>query len=359
MSSEKQKSDRSLFAAERWKDKVSNPLQLGGIETAVIDNGNGRGVRIAWINTGSGLRFKVVLDRGMDIADAFYNRYSLAWLSHLGVMPPDYSAIEGTKWLNSFGGGLLTTCGLTHIGGNEKDEYGDRGLHDRISHSPAELISVVQPDLKRGDMTMSLTGRMIQSSTFGPHLELKRSITANLGSPVIRIHDEVTNTGNQTAPHMLLYHCNFGWPLIDEGTKIYWEGELHVPNDQSRKIFQDDKPYKICRNPTDDHAGTGEAVGFIDIESQSDGSCECGVMNPELGLGVDLKFYKKQLNWLTNWQHWGKNEYVMALEPGTHPPIGQSAARKNNTLLMVEPGESRTYELEMRVVADDQPESKK
>ena len=54
-----------------WTDKISNTAQLGGIETSVLDNGRGRGTRIAWINTGAGLRFKIVLDRAMDIADAF------------------------------------------------------------------------------------------------------------------------------------------------------------------------------------------------------------------------------------------------------------------------------------------------
>ena len=71
-----------------WSDKVSNVAQVGGIETSVLDNGLGRGVRIAWFNTGSGLRFKVVIDRAMDIADAFFNQYSIAWLSHPGVMAP-------------------------------------------------------------------------------------------------------------------------------------------------------------------------------------------------------------------------------------------------------------------------------
>ena len=51
----------------------------------------------------------------------------------------------------------------------------------------------------------------------------------------------------------------------------------------------------------------------------------------------------------TNWQHWGRNEYVTALEPGTHPPIGQSTARKNHSLLFIQPGETRIYEIEMEV----------
>jgi hypothetical protein len=67
---------------KNWKNKISNHAQLGGIETSVLDNGAGRGTRIAWINTGTGLRYKIVIDWGMDIADAFYNQYSLAWLSN-------------------------------------------------------------------------------------------------------------------------------------------------------------------------------------------------------------------------------------------------------------------------------------
>ncbi len=344
-----QTNHRTEFPADDWKGKISNHLQLGGIETAVVDNGNSRGVRIAWFNTGGGLRFKVVLDRSMDIADAFFNQFGLAWISHLGVTPPDYSAIEGAKWLNSFGGGLLTTCGLTHVGGPESDDFSTRGLHDRISHSPAEVVSVVQPDLRNDNPEMSITGRMIQSTVFGPHLELKRTISATLGEPSVYIRDKVTNLGNEYSPHMLLYHCNFGWPLIDNGTKIRWEGGLTIPNDESRKVFGEGKEYKTCRNPMDDHSGSGEAVGFIDIKPDADGLCNCGIYNPSIGLNLELEFRKKELNWLTNWQHWGRNEYVMALEPCTHPPVGQAAARDEGSLILLKPGETRYYDLKISV----------
>ncbi len=40
-----------------WKGKLTHHTQLGGIETSVLDNGTGRGTRIAWINTGTGLRY--------------------------------------------------------------------------------------------------------------------------------------------------------------------------------------------------------------------------------------------------------------------------------------------------------------
>lgn len=118
---------------QSWSDKISNPAQIGGIETAIMDNGFGRGTRIAWINTGTGLRYKVVIDRAMDIADAFYNQHSLAWLSHSGITSPEPFSSRGIDWLRTFGGGFLTTCGLTHVGGPETDSFGERGLHDTIS----------------------------------------------------------------------------------------------------------------------------------------------------------------------------------------------------------------------------------
>ena len=54
--------------------------------------------------------------------------------------------------------------------------------------------------------------------------------------------------------------------------------------------------------------------------------------------------------WLTNWQHWGKGEYVTGLEPGTHPPIGQAKARAQGTLIHLAPGETRKYDLRFEVL---------
>lgn len=337
------------LSPEKWKDKISAHRQLGGIETAVLDNGPGKGTRIAWINTGSGLRFKLVLDRAMDIADAFHGPYSLAWLSHSGVTPPNPAATQGATWLDSFGGGLLTTCGLTHVGGPEEDEHGKRGLHDRISHAPATIESIQQPDLSSDNPLMSITGKMLQSSVFGPHLELKRTISAKLGESVIYIHDEIANLGNEPAPHMILYHCNFGWPLVDEGVSLQWEGDWEAADEQSSRIFNESTNFKKCSSPLDAHRGAAEAVAFIDIEADEDGICHCGIKNRSIGLGLSMEFRKSQLPWFTNWQHWGRNEYVTALEPGTNPPIGQASARENNTLTQLEVGETATYDIKLVV----------
>jgi len=337
----------------QWQGKISNPAQLGGIETAVIDNGAGRGNRIAWVNTGSGLRYKVVIDRAMDIADAFFNQYSLSWLSHSGITARQPFSNHGIDWLKTFGGGLLTTCGLTHVGGPESDAFGSRGLHDQISNLPAEIESIIQPDPKAGRMDMSITGRIKQTQVLGPNLELKRTISATVGEPTVRIHDEVINQGNMRAPHMLLYHFNFGWPLVDEGTDIIWKGEWQPREGGiNNKIFREGYDFRKCPAPIEEHSGNGEAVAFINITPDNSGRCTCGLYNAKIGMVMAMRFQKNQLPWLTNWQHWGRGEYVTGLEPGTHPPIGQAKAREKAELIFLEPGETRTYDLEIEVLKD-------
>ena len=338
-----------------WKDKISNCAQIGGIEMSVLDNSAGRGTRIAWINTGTGLRYKVVIDRAMDIADAFYNQHSLAWLSHSGITAPEPFSNRGLDWLKTFGGGLLTTCGLTHVGGPEKDEHGERGLHGQISNKPAEIISIIQPDPFTGKMEMSISGIIKQTTVFGPCLELRRTISGKLGEASIAIHDEVRNCGNRPAPHMLLYHCNFGWPLVDEGTDILWKGDWESPGKNgNNKIFREGGNFRQCPPPLDQHSGAGEEVAFIDIAPDASGGCVCGLHNKEIRMAVAMHFNKAQLPWLINWQHWGKGEYVTALEPATNPPIGQAEARKQHTLTHIAPGETITYNLGFEVLHDEE-----
>lgn len=340
----------STFA---WQGKVGNVAQIGGIETSVLDNGLGKGTRIAWVDTGSGLRYKVVIDRGLDIVEAFYNQHSLAWISHAGVTAPRPDANRELEWLYSFAGGLITTCGLTHVGGPESDEFGERGLHGRISNLSARIESIVQPDLRMGKLQMSITAVIEQSRVFGPNLELKRTISSTLGEPAVRIHDVVTNLGNTPAPHMILYHCNYGWPLVDEGTEIICKGQWASRGlDMDNAVFNSKRDFRKCSKPLENHRGGGEGCAFIDVTANKKGRCTVGLYNRKLGLALCLKYSKKQLPWLSNWQHWGPGEYVTALEPGTNPPIGQGGARKQKKLIHIAPGKSRTYDLEMAVLTD-------
>ena len=123
---------------------VMNPLQLGGIETSELDNGPGRGVRIAWVNTGAGLRYKVVIDRGLDIADAELLGQSLTWHSLTGVTSPSHSYSRKMHWLRGFYGGLLVSCGPLNTGApfEENGEAAAKAEADAAAPGDAEQPGV-------------------------------------------------------------------------------------------------------------------------------------------------------------------------------------------------------------------------
>jgi hypothetical protein len=153
---------------------------------------------------------------------------------------------------------------------------------------------------------------------------------------------------------MLIYHCNFGWPLADEGALILYrdqkESRENIEN-KAEPVSADH--FKKCPAPLEAHNGNGEAVDFIDIAANKEGNCFCGIQNKKLGIAVTLQFPKKQLPWLTSWQHFSKGEYITGIEPGTHPPIGQARARKEGSLVLLEPGESKRYNLELNVLTEE------
>ena len=326
--------------------KITNILQIGGIETAILDNGKARGTRVAYFNTGAGLRFKVVLDRAMDIAEASLDAHNLAWISKNGVMPAE--TCRGMNWLKRFGGGLLTTCGLSHIGGPETNESGEFCLHDDISNIPAQVESIIQP-CEENNFTMSIEGIVLQSNVFGAHLQMRRKISAQLGSNKIVVEDCVKNIGNEECAHMVLYHANLGYPLIDEDTKLNWEGSWKSgkPNDP---IINDARDFTLCHAPTDVHSGNKESVAFIDIKANENGLCTCSAYNKKIAIELKISFRKDVLPYLINWQHWGKGEYVCALEPATNPPIGQTKARQDGSLKILKPNESIKYKIEFETI---------
>ena len=146
---------------------------------------------------------------------------------------------------------------------------------------------------------------------------------------------------------MLLYHFNFGYPLLDAGTQIHWEGEHSIPSDPK---FLTNPDIKLVPEPLEAHRGSGESVIFIDVAADAQHRSTCALWNPHLGFGVRLEWDKRQLPWLTNWQHFAPHEFVTGLEPGTHPPIGQKKARETGSLGYLKPLERKKIELKLSII---------
>ena len=161
------------FEREELRRLVGGMAQLAGIRLVDLADGRVRGMRAAEVFTGSGFRFQVLLDRGLDLGAAEHAGRPLAWL-HPALGSPALHEPGGIGWLRTFGGGLVTTCGLDHFGPPDPEGEG-YGLHGRASHLPAENLRVRQ-EWRGDEYVLEIEGETRQARLFGENLRLERRL---------------------------------------------------------------------------------------------------------------------------------------------------------------------------------------
>jgi hypothetical protein len=323
---------------------VGDINQLCGIRLAELSDGPGRGVRVADFRSGEGLSFTVLLDRGMDIGQAEYRGIPLAWLAPVGPVAPAFHEPEGSGFLRTFHGGLLTTCGLTQVGVPNVDLGEALGVHGRISHIPARLRSCNE-HWEGDDYLFWAQGQVREASLFGHNLLLTRTITCRLGAPWLMIEDRVENQGDAPAPHMMLYHINPGFPMLSAASRLDVASSVQ-PSDAVAAAGL--ARHNRFERPT---PGYAEQVFYHRVVADAAGFAAARLVNPDLGLALQVRYRERELPWLVEWKQMGVGAYVLGIEPGNCVPEGRASARARGTLVELAPGEAREYALEISVHA--------
>jgi hypothetical protein len=327
--------------------------QIAGIRTVQLDDGNERPTRAAVIHTGEGLEVTVLLDRCLDIASASYNGRAMGWRSATGDVAPQYFEPEGIRWLRSYFGGLVTTCGLTHVGAPRPESaLLGNGLHGRIGNTPARNIKITQ-EWKGERYALSVSGTMRETVVFGENLTLTRTVSTRLGENRFWIHDVVTNEGFNATKYMLLYHCNIGWPALDAGSAMLSPSRLVAPRDAEAEDGKEnwwkmDPPVHQYR----------EKCYYHDMAPDKDGGVAVALVNDGFargnGFGVYVKYNKKELPRFVQWKQMGEEDYVIGFEPCNCGVEGRQIDEELGLLHTLEPGESKTVALEFGVIANQQ-----
>lgn len=333
--------------------------QFAGVRLMTLDNGVERNVRMLEFRTGSGLRFTVLVDRAMDIAELEYNGKAIGWHSPTGFRNPGLHEVEGEKgigWTRSFSG-FLVTCGLDHTLGPEEvpaDNYNYPGrptarhtLHGRVSTIPARLTGYGEQ--WRGDQCILWAEGIVQQSTvFGEDLHLLRRIEADVGGREIRLTDRVVNHGFLRTPHMFFYHVNLGYPLLDEGARylapisdVVWAS--HAGADYRAQGIG----YAKAAAPVE---GFAEQVWQHEMRGDANGEVPVALINDRLNLGLEVVTNKNQLPCAFQWQNFQAGNYTMGIEPSSHHVLGDLAARERGEMIWLEHDEARAYDARFTVL---------
>lgn len=327
--------------------RVGRLEQVVGVESSTLNDGLAAGVRALRVETGGGLSFTVLPDRCLDIAHLSWNGQPLCWLNAPGIVAPAFYEPEGSGFLRSFFGGLLTTCGLRNFGPPCTVDGEDFPMHGRVGNLPASAVAW-GADWQGDDCTFWIEGTVRESRLFGENLALHRRITTELGGSGLRITTTVRNEGDRPEGHMILFHMNLGWPLLDDGARLEIEPLSVIPRDADAMAGLADHD-----RFTGPRSGFKEEVFTLDLKPDDAGMARATLWNDNLsgGLGLRLSMRKDELPCMFEWRQLGVGAYVLGLEPANCPTImGRADAAKEGTLPILAPGEERQYQIDVDIV---------
>jgi len=299
------------------------------------------------------LRFSICPTRGMGIWRGRFDSWDLGWKAPIhGPVHPNYvnrDELGGIGWLQGFDEWIVR-CGLNNNGGPAVDRLLDNTgaeqsmalpLHGRIANIPAHHVAV-SVDTK-APHTLTVTGIVDESMLFFPELRLQTEIKTTPGSPSFTIHDRVINLRSQPAEFELLYHCNFGQPLLDHGSKFRAPVKRLAPiNDVAQKALGG---WDIYPAPT---AGIIEECFLMQLLGEKEqGRTITMLENPAGDKACALRFSLEQLPWFTLWKNPGalSDGYVTGLEPATDFPNAKPFERSKGRVLTLPAGGSYDAEL--------------
>lgn len=341
--------DWSLNSAD-----VSDSGNGWSVHQQVLHGGKQEGVRLLTVNNGA-MTMQLIPTRGMGIYRVEAGDVRLGWDSPIKeIVNPAFVNLEsrnGLGWLEGFNE-WLCRCGLEWSGHPGKDEFTDTNgnpsemmltLHGKIANIPCSYVEVqVVRDVDT--VRLIIRSRVDERVFHGPKLELWSEVSMEIGQTRFHLQDTVTNRAATSQEMQMLYHCNFGSPLLEKGSRLIAPVATNTP-------FNDRAAEGLATFDTFD----GPTPGFVEqvykMTLRSNEQKQSGVLlqNAAADKGASMLFNVDELPCFTLWKDTGAPEdgYVTGLEPGTSFPHKRTIEREGGRVPTLQPGASRTFGLDV------------
>lgn len=309
---------------------LCHPQQAYTLRKVTVAEGRARGAAVIEICTAGGLQVDILPDAGLDIGQVRYKGINMTFISKNGFDNPALVGVYENEFLHYFPGGLLYTGGLRSVGGANRDNGELHPLHGRYHSLLAEQVSTTVED-----NVIIVSGVMRETALFGAALELKRTIRIPVFGTDITVSDTLTNLTHREEEYALLYHCNFGYPLLS--------ADAHVELPEKRKT--------TARTPFAENLLGNECTVSAPVPNEEercffheDMEHVASLVNPAIGTKMTLR-WSDTLPILVQWRSMASGDYALGLEPTNCYLMGRSAERANGTLPVLKPFESVSTEV--------------
>jgi hypothetical protein len=335
-------------AADAVVDVAAGPL---AVRSRRLSGGRREGVLLVELVAGDTKVF-VLPDRGLGIWKLVAGGVELGWQSPVaGPVHPAFVPLaepSGLGWLDGFDE-LVARCGLVSNGAPDFDASGRlaHGLHGRIANLPAHELSLTL-DEEAG--TITLEGAVDETRFLIHALRMTTRLVLHADRPRLAWTDTVTNLSGRPTTMQLLYHVNFGPPLLGEGAELVAAIDELAPRDAHAAA--DVPSWNRYAAP---RAGRGEEVHFGRVRADADGMASALLVAPDGSQAAGLSWRGDTLPCFSLWKNQGglADGYVTGLEPATNYPNPRSFEEQQGRVVSLAPGQSVRFELALEHLAGE------
>jgi hypothetical protein len=276
---------------------------------------------------------------------------TIGWQSPIrGPVHPSFVNLgepSGLGWLDGFDE-FFVRCGLESNGAPDFDSQTGRliyPLHGRIANRPAHDVELT---IDTDKQEIAVRGIVEEARFHFLKLRMTTTITTKFGSRSFAVRDEIENFSSTPATMQMLYHINFGLPLLDAGSRVVAPVKKLVP--RTPRAASGIKTWDSYSAP---EPGFDEMVYFFELHAADDGSTRTMLKNAHATRGVSLLFNKQQLPWFTLWKDTADaaDGYVTGLEPGTNFPNPRSFETAKERVARLAPGQKQVFDIVVEVHA--------
>ncbi len=206
-------------------------------------------------------------------------------------------------------------------------------LHGKIANIPASEVEVViDPEPPH---RLRVRGRVEERLFYGPKLVLETEISTLPDSNTFQLADLIANDGEDEQEFQIIYHANFGPPLLEEGSTFAGAVERVTPFNQH--AAKDVASYAEYQGP---RLGFIEQVYCLRPKPDRAGRALMMLRNKGRDKAVSMTFATGELPFVTLWKNTNalKEGYVTGLEPGTGFPNNRRIERKFGRVPKLPPG---------------------
>lgn len=340
----------------REQDWSISSKQLGitsgpgfSVSKRTLHGGKQEGVDIIEVDNGR-MTFSVIPTRGMNVFRAQSGDVTLGWDSPVDeIVNPAFInlyARGGLGWLDGFNE-MLVRCGFEWAGHPAMDDGKLLTLHGRAGNTPASKVVVVVDD--ESPHRIHVRGRVDDKVFKFVDYEAWTDISTEPGSARLSISDTLTNRADYEREYQLIYHGNFGPPLLEEGSRFVAPVKQVTPfNDDAAK---DMASWTTYRGPT---RNFGEQVYNVVPYAGADGSTTVMLRNRTGDRGIAISYDTRALPYFSLWKNTDtmKEGYVTGLEPGTGFAYPRRIERRFGRVPKLAGGASQTFVLDYEILFD-------